>query len=266
MLSEAYSLWDFECEHENPMISYYKPEEKTSDWTMIIFAGGAYEHRALHESKGYAEFLNENGIAAFVVDYRVSPSHFPAPLADARRAVRFVRRNAERFGVVKDKIAVMGSSAGAHLAALVSNYREELPGVQDDLEGESCFPNAQILCYPVIHVTADFGHVGSGENLLGERYEELKEKFNLDTLVTEQTPPAFLWHTFSDSGVPVLNSLAYVAALHAKGVPAELHVFPRGPHGMGLADVTKEPVYDDESVYNHVAQWSGLLLNWIKQL
>ncbi|MBE7036401.1 MAG: alpha/beta hydrolase [Ruminococcaceae bacterium] len=260
MLAGVYHLWDFECEPENPMISYYKPEEKISDWSVVIFPGGGYSHRAEHEGKGYAEFLNANGIAAFVVDYRVSPNRFPAELSDARRGIRFVRNRAEEFGIRKDKIAVMGSSAGGHLAALVSNYKEELPGEPFDIiDEEDYLPNAQILCYPVIRVTPDFGHTGSGKNLLGEDYEKLAEQFNLDGMVTEHTPPAFIWHTFNDGGVSVLNSLSYTEALYRHKVPTELHVFPEGPHGLGLANA--EP-----RINPHVAQWSELLIQWMKQL
>lgn len=262
MTAGVYRLWDFTCEPENPVITHYKPETQTSEWTVVIFPGGGYSHRAPHEGKGYAEFLNSHGINAFVVDYRVAPAQFPAPLADARRALRFVRHNAETLGVKKDKVAVMGSSAGGHLAALLSNYREPLAGEPcDELDREDYLPNAQILCYPVIRLAGDFAHVGSGQNLLGDQYDRLAEKLCVDSLVTEQTPPAFVWHTFADDGVPVLNSLAYVGALKAKNVAAELHVFPEGRHGLGLADGD-----ENDPVLRHVAQWSGLLINWIQSL
>lgn len=260
MLAGVYPLWDFECETENPMISYYKPEEKTSDWSVVIFPGGGYHHRAEHEGKGYAEFLNSHGITAFVVDYRVTPNRFPVELSDARRGVRFVRQHAEEFGVVKNKIAVMGSSAGGHLAALVTNYKEVLPGEPyDEMDKEDYLPNAQILCYPVIRVIGDFGHTGSGHELLGENYETLAEQFNVDGLVTENTPQAFMWHTFSDGAVQVLNSLSYIEALYRYKVPTEFHMFPEGNHGLGLANA-------DHRCNPHVAQWGELLIRWMKQL
>ena len=261
MLASVYPLWHFECENENPVISHYKPEEKTSDWTVLILAGGGYELRADHEGKGYAEFLNNAGINAFVVDYRVNPSFFPAPLLDARRAMRFVRKNAERFDVNPEKIAIMGSSAGGHLVATLSTYLEPLSGEEkDDLRDVSYLPNAQILCYPVIHLTEDFGHAYSGHKLLGVEYDKWASVLSPDKLVTENTPQAFIWHTFSDNCVPVKNSIEYVRALEEKKVPAEFHMFPAGDHGLGLADEQDTPVY------RHVAQWSGLLLNWIKTL
>lgn len=258
-MTQTYDLWDFACEHETPTMTHYIPTEKKSDWSVVIFPGGGYQHRAVHEGKGYAEFLNAHGVHAFVVEYRVAPSYFPVPLADARRAVRMVRYFAKDWGVCADKIAVMGSSAGGHLAALVSNYTQPLENeVHDAIDEEAYRPNAQILCYPVISLLPDFGHIGSGKNLLGERYEELGGALSVQNLVTPQTPPAFVWHTFTDNGVPVTNSLEYVKALKEANVSAELHVFPMGGHGLGLADQDPETA--------HVAQWSGLLLNWLKTL
>lgn len=254
----------FSLKTENPeqtiTVTYYTPEPRTSPWTIVIFPGGAYVDHAQHEGKGYAEFLSVNGIGALVVNYRTSPNRFPSELADARRAVRFLRKHAKELGVTQDKIAVMGSSAGGHLAALVSNYEGPLSCEPiDELDQEDYRPNAQILCYPVISVCPGFGHIGSGMNLLGESYEEKKEEFSLQNMVTEATPPAFIWHTFEDVGVPVINSLVYARALKEHGVSTELHVFPHGRHGLGLAN--QDP---HDTKLCHTAQWSGLLLNWLK--
>ena len=255
MLAETFSLWD--CENKIPTISYYKPEKKTSKWSVVIFAGGSYKYHAEHEGKDYAEFLNKNGITAFVVNYRLAPNRFPAQLEDARQAMRLVRENAEKFGVSKDKIAAMGSSAGGHLAALLSNYTEKLPGEGDM---EDFLPNAHILCYPVIRLTPDFGHPPSGENLFGEEYEKFAEKFCVDSLVSENTPPAFVWHVLTDTSVSVMNSISYVKAMHEKGRPVEFHIFPEGTHGMGLSDKYDLPYY------KNVAQWKSLFLNWLSGL
>ena len=111
---------------EIPVIEYYKPENMISDAAVIIFPGGGYLRRAKHEGEGYAKFLNEHGISAFVVQYRVSPHRFPLELLDARRSVRYVRYYADKFGIDKNKICVMGSSAGGHLAALVSTYMNSI--------------------------------------------------------------------------------------------------------------------------------------------
>ncbi len=242
-------------------LHHFAPEKKTSDWSVVIFAGGGYHHRAVHEGEGYAEFLSQNGFHAFVADYRVAPDFFPAPLFDARRAMRYVRAHSEEFGINKNKIAVMGSSAGGHLAALVTNCREVLEGEgKDEIYAESYVPNAHILCYPVISLIEPYGHLGSGKNLLGEQYEALSEALSVQNLVSDQTPPAFVWHAFGDPVVSILNSLEYVKALKACEISAEYHLWPEGKHGMGLAAGKDDPVLD------HISQWGGLLLSWLNTL
>ena len=245
-----------QCE-EIPEIMPYFPKNKSSRAAIVIFAGGAYARRAPHEGTGYAEFLAENGITAFVVGYRVAPHHFPIPLLDARRAIRFVRAKAEEYGIDKDKIAVMGSSAGGHLTALTSNYRAALADENlDEIDREDSIPNAQILCYPVICAKEDVTHRGSYVNLLGEeRVEQDKNSVSPELLVSENTPPAFIWHTANDAAVNVINSYRYATALRENGIAHEMHIFPDGRHGLGLAP--ENP---------HVAQWSELLLNWLADL
>ena len=266
MSAKTYSLWKNTpglCE-EQPKITCYCPENAVSDAAVVIFPGGGYAHRAEHEGKGYAEFLNENGYTAFVVDYRVSPHTFPLPLLDARRAIRWVRYHAAEFGLDKAKIAVMGSSAGGHLAALVSTYRKpiEFEGV-DEIDGEEFLPNKQILCYPVINLyDLNFTHIGSGDNLTGKSLLETHDtvsrmKLSPNMLVSKKTPEAFIWHTFNDNAVNVKNSLEYAERLRDYDIATELHIYPHGPHGMGL---TKK----SNPVECHVAQWSGALITWLK--
>ncbi|MCQ2414355.1 MAG: alpha/beta hydrolase, partial [Clostridia bacterium] len=233
-----------------------------------------YGIRAAHEGEGYARFLNSKGIDAFVVDYRCTPTHFPYELLDARRSVRFVRANAEKFGIDPNKIAVMGSSAGGHLAALVSTYRGTIGGEGADALDEVDYrPNATILCYPVINGSEDgIRHLGSFLNLLGKdaTAEELEE-FSLENQVDDETPPAFIWHTSEDQSVNVINSYKYATALRKHKIPCELHVFPFGPHGLGLAD---ESYFDfkksrNESNfwkgdYEYISKWASLLADWLK--
>ena len=149
MYTEIFELWNNipgKC-NEMPVIKYYKPEHKRSDSAVVIFHGGGYEFRAPHEGDGYAEFFAQNGISAFVVEYRVAPHSFPLPIMDARRAMRFVRYNAQKFGIDKNRIAAMGSSAGVHLAALLSTYTADIEGESaDKMEAENFRPDAQILC------------------------------------------------------------------------------------------------------------------------
>lgn len=243
------------CE-EIPVIEYYPAENKKTDATIVILPGGGYSHRAQHEGKGFADFLNEFGMDAFVCHYRVAPHRHPLPLMDARRAVQFVRYHANEFGINPGKVGIMGSSAGGHLAASVCTLQDEFEDVyveKDGVDNESYLPDFQILCYPVIALN-DYGHIGSGNNLLGhtDLYHPEKYRLSCQNNVHEKTPKAFIWHTVTDPAVPIQNSLSYVAALRAKEITAELHVFPYGGHGMGVA--AKEP---------HIAQWTGLLKNWL---
>ncbi len=242
------------CE-EIPLLDIYEPETKKSPIAVIIFPGGGYEHRAVHEGKGYAEFLNSHGIAAFVCQYRVAPHRFPLPLLDARRAIRYVRANAERYGIDPEQIYVMGSSAGGHLAALSSTYFEPIEYESvDALDAVSCIPNGQILCYPVIKLLGKgIAHMGSGQNLLGQLHAEMGEELSPDLIANEKTPKAFIWHTFEDPAVNVINSLDYTRKLRTLQIPTELHVYPYGGHGMGLAEGKER-----------VEAWSGHLIDWLK--
>lgn len=245
------------CE-EIPQITAYIPENKKSRAAIVIFPGGGYCVRAEHEGRGYAEFFVEHGISAFVVDYRVAPHRFPLELLDARRAVRFVRAHAKEYGIDKDKVAVMGSSAGGHLAALTSTYRKGIDFENvDTIDNECPYPNAQILCYPVICSPAEseYVHVGSYLNLIGESDAEKERELDPCLNVTEDTPKAFIWHTANDDCVNVINSYEYATNLRKNNVSTEMHIFPEGNHGLGLAEHMP-----------HVAQWSSLLLNWLENI
>ena len=264
MYTETLNLWENTpglCE-EIPTITYYKPENKKTDIAVVILPGGGYFHRAPHEGKDYAEFLAENGISAFVVDYRVKPHFFPLPLLDARRGVRFVRFYAEKYGIDKNKVAVMGSSAGGHLAAFTSTYTDSIDfeGI-DEIDKEEFLPNAQILCYPAINLyNLEITSVSCGDNLIGDvcdetNYEATLKKFSPNLLVKNTTPQAFIWHTCGDTVVDIEHSLEYATDLHKKGVNAEVHIFPDGRHGYGLT--TKA-----DKTELHIAQWTDLLLNW----
>ena len=257
MKVETMELWKSVpglCE-EIPKITAYIPDEKINDCAVVILPGGGYRARAQHEGKGYAEFFNTHGITAFVVEYRVAPHRFPLPLLDARRGVKFVRYYAEKYGIDKNKIAIMGSSAGGHLAALTSTYFNDIEiEISDEIDKEDFIPNAQVLCYPVIKLLGkSVTHLGSGKNLLAENHVDMGEELSPDLIATEKTPPAFVWHTAQDGSVPVVNSLDYIKRLKSVNVSTELHIFPYGVHGLGLAPQNE-----------HVAQWSNLLLNWFK--
>ena len=241
-----------------PVLEYYPAEVKKGKGAVVILPGGGYSHRAVHEGEGYAKFLNSIGLDAFVCEYRVKPYTYPYPLLDARRAMRYVRNNAEKFGIDPSKIAIMGSSAGGHLAATTSVYSEKLDGEgYDELDLVDYTPNAQILCYPV----TDFeSHNGSYKNLYGDNweddgFEDFKAKLNPIDRVRANLPPAFIWHTEVDKSVSVVSTLKYVTALHEADVRVELHVYPEGWHGLGLA--TDIPF---------IARWANDLEVWLKHI
>lgn len=243
---------------EEPVLEYYPAKEKKTDACIVIFPGGGYDHRATHEGEGYAKFLNSFGMDAFVLQYRVSPYKFPIELLDARRCIRYVRANAEKFGINSSKIGVMGSSAGGHLAALLCTYSKNIENENvDEIDNFDYIPNFQVLCYPVIAIS-DFtiSHLGSTLNLLGNTSEELEKAPMLDPYViaNKNTPKAFVWHTSEDAVVNVCNSLKYGEKLRMLSIPFEMHIFPNGPHGLGLAEQIP-----------HVAQWQKLFISWLKE-
>jgi len=240
---------------DEPVLDYFPAENKTSDATVVILPGGAYVIRAEHEGKGYAEYFNSIGMDAFVCQYRVNPHHFPLPLLDARRAVRYVRAHAEEFGLHPDKIAIMGSSAGGHLAAFTSTYTSPIDFEDiDEMDTVNPLPNATILCYPVIHypdvtgISSEYSY----RKLIGEDRMDFAPAFSPDLLVKDTTPPAFIWQTTDDEAVNVINSYLYATSLRQHNVPCEMHIFPHGTHGLGLAPD-----------HPHVAQWSALMKNWL---
>lgn len=232
-----------------PEITEYPANSKGA---VVVFAGGAYSHRAEHEGPVIGEWLQSIGVTAFVVDYRIAPDYkHPAMICDAQRAVRYARSRANELGF--NKVAVMGFSAGGHLAGSVSvHYDKRFYEPYDDIDKESARPDGSILCYPVIDMF-EYRHDGSRQNLIGERSLLAdKELMALYKHITTDTPPAFLWHTSSDQAVPVENTLLYADALAKVCVPFEVHIYPYGSHGLGLAP--SEP---------HVAQWKVSLDNWL---
>jgi len=237
-----------------PWLELYLAEGGARRGAVLVCPGGGYVGRAPHEQAPIAQHYNAAGFHAFVVQYRVAPHRHPAPLLDASRALRMIRANAEAWGVDADHIAVCGFSAGGHLAASLGvHFQMAALNTGDPLDAISARPDALILAYPVISAAA-YGHRGSFENLLGPNADlELLDLMSLDRQVTETTPPAFLWHTSDDAAVPVKNSLRFAEALSDHKVPFELHVYPHGAHGLGLAK-------DDP----HIATWSDLSVAWLE--
>ncbi|MGC9347309.1 MAG: alpha/beta hydrolase [Anaerolineae bacterium] len=237
-----------------PWLELYLLPGETTRGAVLVCPGGGYVDRAPHEAAPIAEVFNAAGMHAFVLQYRVAPHRHPAPLLDASRAMRIVRANAEDWHVDPSRIAVCGFSAGGHLTASLGVHFD-LPDLEigDALDGVSCRPDALVLAYPVIS-SASHVHRGSFENLLGPAPgPDLLSLMSLELQVSDETPPAFLWHTAEDTAVPVENSLRFAEALHAHGVPFELHVYPKGEHGLGLAE--GDP---------HVASWYELCVEWLQ--
>ncbi|HEY5481621.1 MAG TPA: alpha/beta hydrolase [Verrucomicrobiae bacterium] len=221
-----------------PTLTPYLPDPgKATGAAVVICPGGGYGSLAPHEGGQYARFLNEYGIAGFVLKYRLGSGGYrhPAMLQDAARAVRTVRARAGEWKVDPKRIGIMGSSAGGHLAStLLTHFDAGKPDAADPIEQQSSRPDLGILCYAVISL-GEFGHRGSMNNLLGkDPSPELVRELSNELQVTKDTPPCFIWHTYEDGGVPVENSLQFAAALRKAGVPFDLHIYQKGQHGLGL--------------------------------
>jgi acetyl esterase/lipase len=223
---------------------FIAPADKATAAALVICPGGGYGRLADHEGAGYARFFNEHGITCFVLKYRLGSEGYrhPAMLQDASRAVRLVRSRAADWKLDPNRIGIIGSSAGGHLAStLVTHFEAGNPEASDPIEWASARPDLGILCYPVITMMT-LTHSGSRNNLLGsDPSPDLIQLLSNELQVTSNTPPCFVWHTVEDKAVPVENSLMFASALRAKGVPFELHLYERGPHGIGLHERREAP-------------------------
>lgn len=236
-----------------PALTPFLAERGEPHGAFIVCPGGGYHHRAQHEGEPVAKWLNSLGISAFVLNYRVSPDRHPAPLADCQRAIRYIRHHSAQWNLDKKRIGILGFSAGGHLAASISTlYKQKFYETGDLIDQESGRPDAAILCYPVISLLEHF-HESSLHNLLGERPSvQLRAALSSDRNVTSETPSTFLWHTADDASVPVENSLIYAQALSKYKIPYEMHIFPNGRHGLGLAE--QDP---------KVGKWTELCKTWL---
>lgn len=228
-------------EPDRPTLTVYSPPEGQSNGAgIVICPGGGYGHLAVdHEGRQIAEWMNSLGVTAGVLRYRIAPRyHHPAPMQDAKRAIRLMRYVLREAKFEGKKVGLIGFSAGGHLASFVaSNYdAPNHPMSEDPVENEFTRPDFLILCYPVITMASPLTHEGSRRNLLGDNPGEDDIKaMSSDVWVNLGTPPTFLMHTTEDTAVPPENSLLFYAALRKAGVPAELHIYEKGPHGVGLA-------------------------------
>lgn len=246
-------------EKDIPTITAYLPaSEINTGCAVVVCPGGGYGGLATgHEGVDIGNFWNDHGVAAFVVEYRHAGRGYkhPAPLQDAQRAIRTVRARAEEYNLDPNRIGIMGFSAGGHLASSAGTHFDKgNPDAKDPIERVSSRPDFMILCYPVIAFDKPYTHKGSQRNLLGEDPPaELIEEMSSERQVTAETPPTFLFHTTEDTGVPPQNSVVFYMALKEKGVPAEMHVFQKGRHGIGLGkDVPGS------------SAWPELCVMWLK--
>jgi acetyl esterase/lipase len=225
---------------------------------MVVLPGGGYGGLAQHEGRDYALWLNQKGLSAFVVTYRLGSKGYrhPAMLQDAARAVRLVRARAGEWKIDPKRVAIMGSSAGGHLAStLLTHFDAGKSDATDPVERQSSRPDLGILCYPVISM-GEYTHQGSKDNLLARNPDpELVKLLSNELQVTTDTPPCFIWHTWEDQAVKVENALMFAGALRKAGVPFDLHIYERGRHGIGL---------NDKPPFANAHPWTHDLLFWLK--
>lgn len=243
-----------------PTLTPYFPDPaRASGAAMVICPGGGYTVLVSHEGVNYARFLNEQGIACFVLKYRLGSNGYrhPVMLQDAARALRTVRAHAAEWHLDPKRIGIIGSSAGGHLAAtLLTHFDAGKADDPDLIERQSSRPDIGILCYAVITM-GQFTHQGSKDNLLGkDPSPELVRNLSNELQVTHDTPPCFIWHTSNDTVVPVENSLQFAAALRQHGVPFDLHIYQSGPHGLGLG------THDWNPAKRH--PWTADLVFWLQ--
>ncbi len=242
---------------DRPTLTVFRSVERPSGTAVIIAPGGGYSGLAFaKEGRQFADWFNAMGVAAFVLKYRLGPRyHHPIELGDAQRAIRLVRARAKEFGVSPERIGIMGFSAGGHLASTAGTHFDDgKADAPDPIDRAGSRPDFMILCYPVISFDPAITHAGSVRNLLGENPDPaLIQDLSNDLRVTDKTPPTFLFHTTNDSAVPVENSIRFYSALRKAKVPAEMHIFESGPHGVGMA--LADPA---------LSQWTNLLLSWLR--
>ncbi|HEX7893740.1 MAG TPA: alpha/beta hydrolase [Terriglobales bacterium] len=263
---QTFSLWEHgapgaqgSAPEDVPTITAFVPMDPTRSGTAVLIApGGSYHMLASnHEGRQVANWFNAMNVTAFVLKYRLGPKyHNPIELQDAQRAMRWVRAHAAQYGYDPNRVGMMGFSAGGHLTSTVGTHFDDgNPAASDPIDRVSCKPDFLILGYPVITMLPPYAHEGSVTNLLGDNSTtEQRKQMSSELHVTAQTPPTFLLSTTGDGLVPVENTVMFYMALRKAGVPAEMHVFEKGPHGVGL-DLA-DPV---------LGVWPTLLSNWLRE-
>ncbi|MBW7676148.1 alpha/beta hydrolase [Chryseobacterium chendengshani] len=246
---------------ETELFAFLPPKEERKQMAVIVIPGGGY-YKLTYDLGGFqiAKWFNTLGISAFVLNYRLPTSpdlkqKEIAPLQDIQAAIKYIRKNASQYGISPDQVGVIGTSAGGHLAATVSNIATDYTELQGDWEDISTIPNFAILVSPVIDL-GEFAHVGSRNSLLGENasLEKIKE-YSMQNRVTEKTPPTILFHAQNDLTVPVTNSILYYQAMTKNKVKGAMFIFPEGEHKIGINN--KSDLTDN---------WKTLCSDWLKTL
>lgn len=230
---------------------------------IIICPGGGYEYTSAREAEPIAFRFMAEGYNCAILYYSCAPARYPVSLLELAESVRYIRKNAAGWHVDKNGIIVMGFSAGAHLAASFGCFwkdPEVAKGIGLKEDPEVLRPNGQILCYPVI-TSGKYAHVGSFDNLCGSN-KALRKKLSLENAVNKDTPPAFIWHTFTDESVPVENSLMFVNALRKNNIPTEFHMYASGGHGLSLSKDITLSMRGTEMVPS-VSSWADLASTWL---
>ncbi len=248
-----------DADADKPTLTAFLPSGVNATKTGVVIApGGGYKNLAMsYEGIDVAHWLNERGVAAFVLKYRLGPTyHNPIELEDAQRAIRMVRAHAAEYGVAPDHVGMWGFSAGGHLTATAGTHFDAgNSSSADPIEQEGSRPDFLILAYPVITLEAPYAHVGSRQYLLGENPDPaVVQSLSAELQVTKDTPPSFLFATTDDGTVPVMNSVMFYSALVKAGVPAEMHLFQHGRHGSGLG--VGNPA---------LSVWPDLLIKWMRE-
>jgi acetyl esterase/lipase len=244
---------------DKPTLTVYLPAGANATKTGVVVApGGGYQHLSMtKEGSDIAHWLNEHGVAAFVLKYRLGPTyHNPIELGDAQRAIRMVRANAAEYSIAPDHLGMWGFSAGGHLTATAGTHFDAgNPGAADPIDRQGSRPDFLILSYPVITMQDPYAHTGSRKYLLGDDPDPAQVQSMSDELqVTKDTPPTFLFSTTDDQTVPVMNSVMFYSALVKAGVPAEMHLFQNGRHGSGLGVGNPQ-----------LSVWPDLLIKWMRE-
>jgi acetyl esterase/lipase len=218
-----------------PSITSYLVQSDRPTPSMIVCPGGGYQAISENEAEPIAKWLNEIGISAIVLRYRVAPYHHPCPMTDAQRAIRYVRHHAKEWNIDPQKIGIIGFSSGGHLASTIGTHFDSgRPDDKDPIERHSSRPSLMVLCYSritMLHYPHEYN-----KNLLGENpSNELRHLLSNERHVAADTPPVFLWITADDPNIPTGHNLLFASALSEHNVPFEMHIFESGKHGLGLA-------------------------------